>query len=33
VAGLMLTTEAIITKVAEDEPADMGGDHHEDMDY
>ncbi len=32
VAGLMLTTDAIITKVEEDEPADMGhGD--EEMDY
>ncbi|MBX3458386.1 MAG: chaperonin GroEL [Planctomycetes bacterium] len=33
VAGLMLTTDAIITKVEEDEPADMGGGHDEDMDY
>jgi chaperonin GroEL len=32
VAGLMLTTDAIITKAEEDEPVDMGGDH-EDMDY
>jgi chaperonin GroEL len=31
VAGLMLTTDAIITKEEEDEPADMGG--MEDMDY
>jgi chaperonin GroEL len=32
VAGLLLTTDAIITKAEEDEPVDMGGDH-EDMDY
>jgi chaperonin GroEL len=32
VAGLMLTTDAIITKAEEDEPADMGGDM-DDMDY
>ncbi|MCA8918120.1 MAG: chaperonin GroEL [Planctomycetes bacterium] len=31
VAGLMLTTDAIITKEEEDEPADMGG--MDDMDY
>lgn len=31
VAGLMLTTDAIITKAEEDEPVDMG--HDDDMDY
>ena len=31
VAGLMLTTDAIITKAEEDEPMDMG--HDDDMDY